>query len=147
MLTKSFSQLWLSGWGTVWWCNLRKCLMTAATQSEGISGWWLKFGPLWSVMSREGARTHHPLLWEHTCKPPLYASQVALGLMVLSSSGPPLFWPWHFSRPWTLRAKCNAGVEAFYGPEWQNDIRHKGQWHKRWRMTNQMTENGCNIHF
>lgn len=42
----SWVQLCSSGWDAVWWGNLRKRLMTAASQSEGISGWcggWLKF--------------------------------------------------------------------------------------------------------
>lgn len=64
------TQLWVSGWGKVWWCNLQKRLMTAASQSEGISRWcggWLKFGALWSVMSREGVGTQRGLCCEtHT---------------------------------------------------------------------------------
>ncbi len=62
-----FTQLWVSGWSKVWWRNLRKRLMTAASQSEGISRWcggWLKFSALWSVMSREGVGTQRGLCCE-----------------------------------------------------------------------------------
>ncbi len=88
-----FTQLWVSGWSKVWWRNLRKCLMTAASQSEGISRWcagWLKFSALWSVMSREGVgtqrglccETHSLFLWGSGGRWP---RTLQLCLMVLSS--------------------------------------------------------------
>lgn len=80
--------LGVRGGGKVWWRNLRKRLMTAVSQSEGISRWcggWLKFSALWSVMSREGVGTQCGLCCE------------THSLFLWVSGGQ---WPWTLSCVW-----------------------------------------------
>ncbi len=126
---------------SVWWLQRPSQRALAG----GVAG-WLKFSALWSVMSREGVGTQRGLCCE------------THSLFLWGSGGR---WPWTLSCVWWYWAavcplSCAASfnhdispvpelynqsvVEAFWGhcACWpiHSDIRHQGQWYKRYQLIN-----------